>query len=57
MDNVNTGYWLAKDPDGSLGLGITLFRGTQEIKQNIEIIKGSIGVDKTEREIAKFSVI
>lgn len=35
MDNVNTGYWLAKDPDGSLGLGITLFRGTQEIKQNI----------------------
>ena len=57
MDNVNTGYWLAKDPDGSLGLGITLFRGTQEIKENVQNIKKMIGVDKTEREIAKFSVI
>jgi len=57
MDNVNTGYWLAKDPDGSLGLGITLFRGTQEIKENIQIIKEATSLDKTEREIAKFSVI
>lgn len=22
FDKVNEGYWLAKDPDGSLGLGI-----------------------------------
>lgn len=35
MDNVNDGFWLAKDPDGSLGIGIVLFRGVEEIKKNI----------------------
>lgn len=39
MDNVNDGFWLAKDPDGSLGLGIHLYRGTEEIKNNIKKIK------------------
>ena len=26
INNVNSGMWLAKDPDGSLGLGIKLFK-------------------------------
>lgn len=32
MDKVNDGLWLTKDPDGSLGLGIKLFKDTDEIK-------------------------
>ena len=32
MDTVHDGLWLTKDPDGSLGLGIKLFNGVDEIK-------------------------
>ena len=35
MQNVTDGLWLAKDPDGSLGLGIVLFKNVEEIKSRI----------------------
>jgi hypothetical protein len=41
MEKVNSGFWLAKDPDGSLGLGIKLFPGVDEIKANIAKLKGN----------------
>jgi len=41
FDDVTGGYWLAKDPDGSLGLGIKLFRGVKEIKEKIKEIKAN----------------
>lgn len=35
MEKVNNGMWLAKDPDGSLGIGIILYKNVDEIKKKI----------------------
>ncbi|EGR28369.1 tubulin-tyrosine ligase family protein, putative [Ichthyophthirius multifiliis] len=40
FDNINSGYWLAKDPNGSLG--IKLFKNVTEIKENIKYIKQNL---------------
>ena len=46
------------DPVGSLGLGIHLFRGNQEIKKNIKAIKANPNNNlKKERNIIMYSVI
>lgn len=39
FNNVNDGLWITKDPDGSLGLGIQLFKNVSEIKERIKYIK------------------
>lgn len=58
MEKVNSGYWLAKDPDGSLGLGIKLFPGVDEIKGNIAKLKGNSKLGQSKlKEISMFSVI
>ncbi|EWS72878.1 tubulin-tyrosine ligase family protein (macronuclear) [Tetrahymena thermophila SB210] len=41
FNTIEGGYWLAKDPYGSLGKGIQLFRGTQEIKEKIKFYKSN----------------
>ncbi|KAL4465184.1 hypothetical protein ABPG72_019338 [Tetrahymena utriculariae] len=41
FNNVEGGYWLAKDPYGSLGKGIKLFRDTQQIKKKIKFYKSN----------------
>ncbi|KAL4426577.1 hypothetical protein ABPG74_012337 [Tetrahymena malaccensis] len=41
FNTVEGGYWLAKDPYGSLGKGIQLFRDTQQIKEKIKFYKSN----------------
>lgn len=35
INNVNSGLWMTKDPDGSIGLGIKVFKQVSEIKDEI----------------------
>lgn len=41
INDVNSGLWLTKDPDGSIGLGIKLFKNVDEIKTEIKKLKNS----------------
>jgi hypothetical protein len=39
FNSVKSGLWLAKDPDGSLGIGLKLFNNVSEIKAQISKLK------------------
>ncbi|KRX08319.1 hypothetical protein PPERSA_01780 [Pseudocohnilembus persalinus] len=41
MNKVDKGFWMTKDPDGSLGLGIQIFKDLNVLKQNIKDLKSS----------------